>query len=634
MNAARIHDTCPRGTQGHTWRATHQDSSSAWRRLRRLPGDEQGPVTLLALFFGLLVFSAISLVWNTGQVTQKKIQVQSAADSAAYTSAMWMSRGVNIIAATNMQLLRDGTAAGMSYQVELLAHYVSVLHYFISLPHDVPVMMNSAIDNFNNDKPWWVPIPNIPTIPPEFFPGAALAKIHIDNYREEINRVRKAAGLGKYKVADLTIGDIFSAFDPFSLIGAIGSGDVEGILNPITTFNPSLEDLTKFLTDGPHWMQKVDLSDHIDHLYDLQENVHAEIGGLDKLGEGMFGYSSKKGLIEQNVDAIADYYGCDIEISLGGDGTMVKHHNKVQAPVTPMGQPFNVVSFAGDLADLVLTEITLLQPKIIIAILTDPPAFFNDPGSVLASALDMSKFQDVLGQVLRPAIMPYGLRFLYEVYGVGSWVEDEAVKPDGKVTLNKGKPDEKEIPGLNSQFLTSKAYDYIAVFSLFMGYLHIIDKHSTIKNSQLFLEFGPFATLPDTVDPLDFISEFGQPDWRPYTVVAVARDRGEPTTPTAPRLPAFRYLARGLFGDEEPTRTVAYAQAETFNGIDGFLDTFNVGGSGLLAMMYSIYPWRVWTTWGMQWQPRLTHGDLIPKDVLTAAGIDLGSFNPDLIAVH
>jgi len=45
---------------------------------------------------------------------------------------------------------------------------------------------------------------------------------------------------------------------------------------------------------------------------------------------------------------------------------------------------------------------------------------------------------------------------------------------------------------------------------------------------------------------------------------------------------------------------IAYAQAETYNGIDGRLSQLGVPIP---------YPFRVWTTWGWQWQPRLTRGD-------------------------
>ena len=59
------------------------------------------------------------------------------------------------------------------------------------------------------------------------------------------------------------------------------------------------------------------------------------------------------------------------------------------------------------------------------------------------------------------------------------------------------------------------------------------------------------------------------------------------------------FMAGGLF--KEPVQPVAYAQAEIFNGIDG------------LFMQYIHFPYRVWTTWGWHWEPRLTHGSFVPS---------------------
>ena len=64
-----------------------------------------------------------------------------------------------------------------------------------------------------------------------------------------------------------------------------------------------------------------------------------------------------------------------------------------------------------------------------------------------------------------------------------------------------------------------------------------------------------------------------------------------------------KLLVRRLaFGDQE----CAYAQAETFNGIDGRLEKI---GIPVIGDILKRYPFRVWTTFGWQWQPRLARGD-------------------------
>ena len=65
-----------------------------------------------------------------------------------------------------------------------------------------------------------------------------------------------------------------------------------------------------------------------------------------------------------------------------------------------------------------------------------------------------------------------------------------------------------------------------------------------------------------------------------------------------------RHVAPGIFdvGINPIDSCMAYAQAETYNGVDERLRSFAITA-----------PWafRVWTTWGWQWQPRLTQGDQI-----------------------
>lgn len=54
--------------------------------------------TLFALLF-LMAFAA--LVFNVGQATTRKIEAQNAADAVAYSSSVWVARGMNAITASN-----------------------------------------------------------------------------------------------------------------------------------------------------------------------------------------------------------------------------------------------------------------------------------------------------------------------------------------------------------------------------------------------------------------------------------------------------------------------------------------------------------------------------------------------------
>jgi len=105
--------------------------------------------------------------------------------------------------------------------------------------------------------------------------------------------------------------------------------------------------------------------------------------------------------------------------------------------------------------------------------------------------------------------------------------------------------------------------------------------HGT-DNYVLTTQFGPLEFGPTSLA-----------DRRDFTVVATAIEANASN--------GFRVMP-GLFNNPimPNDEVIAYAQAETYNGIDGRLSQIG----------FSIpYPFRVWTTYGWQWQPRLTRGD-------------------------
>jgi hypothetical protein len=104
------------------------------------------------------------------------------------------------------------------------------------------------------------------------------------------------------------------------------------------------------------------------------------------------------------------------------------------------------------------------------------------------------------------------------------------------------------------------------------------------------------------------IFEFGPLDldeWKPFTIVAVARKRSDNTKSGQPPARPLDLMAPGLFRNS--IVPMAYGQAETFHGIDGHVA--KAAGAWAPLRYLGAYPFRMWTTWGWQWQPRLNRGD-------------------------
>ena len=70
---------------------------------------EEGTISMVTIVAVLVIAILIGFVGNSGRVVQQKIEVQNAADSVAYSSALWQARGMNAITAVN-HLLGEATA--------------------------------------------------------------------------------------------------------------------------------------------------------------------------------------------------------------------------------------------------------------------------------------------------------------------------------------------------------------------------------------------------------------------------------------------------------------------------------------------------------------------------------------------
>lgn len=73
-------------------------------RCRLQPGlhaAEDGMMSMVTVVAVLFLMILLSLVVNVGATVQRKIEIQNAADTVAYSTATWMARGMNAITATN-----------------------------------------------------------------------------------------------------------------------------------------------------------------------------------------------------------------------------------------------------------------------------------------------------------------------------------------------------------------------------------------------------------------------------------------------------------------------------------------------------------------------------------------------------
>lgn len=74
-----------------------------------------GKITLLAIVFLLLIVVLMGLLGNTGHVTTQKMEIQNAADSLAFSSSLWLARGMNTVTASN-HLIGEATALSVLHE--------------------------------------------------------------------------------------------------------------------------------------------------------------------------------------------------------------------------------------------------------------------------------------------------------------------------------------------------------------------------------------------------------------------------------------------------------------------------------------------------------------------------------------
>ena len=87
------------GSRKAAWRSAFGRTRAAVGRLHRCERGQA--IYVVALFFFLLA-GLLFLIVNSGEKLNHKVEMQSAADSAAATGAAWFARGLNVISMCNV----------------------------------------------------------------------------------------------------------------------------------------------------------------------------------------------------------------------------------------------------------------------------------------------------------------------------------------------------------------------------------------------------------------------------------------------------------------------------------------------------------------------------------------------------
>jgi len=80
------------------------------RWIRQFHRNDRGAISVLVLLTIWCLVATLAMLWNIAEISVRREQVQTAADAAAHTSALWMSRTLNEITAQNMLIVQDGSA--------------------------------------------------------------------------------------------------------------------------------------------------------------------------------------------------------------------------------------------------------------------------------------------------------------------------------------------------------------------------------------------------------------------------------------------------------------------------------------------------------------------------------------------
>ena len=433
---------------------------------------ERGSVSILVLFMGLVLFALVALVWNTGEVTTAKIEAQTAADSAAYSSVVWTSRALNLTAATNAQIVNDASAAAVSSAMYAQA-LALVIQAGVRTGVDVATLISAA---------------------------SALASA-VAAAAASLGAASGAvvAATAKVVTAAIHVGQSISDLIlAFQIVDDIG-----GFIQPV-------KDTIK-----------------------LGEHLRA-LGAYQKAW-----LLATPVLIDEQRKQLERYYDCDIAL-MHPPGHQL---DQAEGPV-------------GDAKGLIR-----------------PPLCTGDALNIFT---------------------PLALRLIYDLYGKSGtnagWYHDERLRDFKRIPV-------KPLP---------VAFHLAAGVAFGAQLLVASGNYHTLTTAWGIGEYGPYGSG-------------GHDRWPDYTVLAIASKRtSNDNSKQMPSRP-LNLMASQIFGESRDVRPVAYATAETFNGVDGFLSVFDINGFKPFQELGVIYPWRMWTDWGWQWAGRLSHtSDLFVRDAANA----------------
>jgi hypothetical protein len=451
----------PRGNLVHDERSGLCVAEGA-RQLGRLHRSQRGNIAVLFLFLGIVFYCLMAMVWNTGKITSAKIETQTAADAAAYSSAVWTSRVMNMTVATNMLILRNASAhiAAAAAAITETGFQYALTMYLIYRAG------RCALD--------------CPAPPPVF-----------------VNPVCYAACYGR------------------------------AVLN-YSWAQAALQQVAGTARVGINAYHSRKLLNRIDGLYKLQQDLITAAGKA----------------IEEQRKAMEDYYDCDIYLMGWDPSGQAVSGDKIRPPLKRgrnTSLAFPLLARAGWEGYSPMHRSWRRSQEFLA---------FPGPGRMH----------------LMEWFWPVQARQIWMFASIAAYAEMVDFPP-----------------GLGSILAPLSALGVAPINT------DVDRSHHVLTTQSGFLEYGPLD--------LD--------EWKPFTIVAVARKRSDNTKSGQPPARPLDLMAPGLFRHQ--VVPMAYAQAETFHGIDGHVA--NAAGAWAPLRIIGAYPFRMWTTWGWQWQPRLNRGD-------------------------
>lgn len=122
MNSASAHGLAALSLDESSGCTLHRP---AVRFAQRLHYRQRGANSILFIFFFMIFYCGAAMVWNMGQTVSARIWTQTAADTSAYSAAVWTSRATNMMVGPNILMLRELSVLSLS--LPLFGHMAEVI---------------------------------------------------------------------------------------------------------------------------------------------------------------------------------------------------------------------------------------------------------------------------------------------------------------------------------------------------------------------------------------------------------------------------------------------------------------------------------------------------------------------------